>query len=69
MSMKNKHPDAIALDRLGFLRVKAHFNITRQAFAYWRDKGVPNIHRKTLVMLGGVHGIQVPELAQERNPS
>lgn len=64
--MSNKHPDAAALDRLGFSRVKGHFNITRQAFAYWKRKGVPKMHRKTLVMLGGVHGVPVPEFQEER---
>lgn len=63
---KQLHPDAAAIDRLGFPRIKAHFNISRQAFHYWRANGVPNMHRNTLVMIASTHGVQMPEMSQER---
>lgn len=62
--MDTKHPDAIAVDRLGETRIKAHFNITRQAVAYWRANGVPRMHRKTLAMLGAMHGVPMPEMGE-----
>lgn len=60
------HPDAAPLDRLGFGPIKAHFNISRQAFAYWRKKGVPKMHRNTLLMLGAVNGKPLPEFQEDR---
>lgn len=63
---KQLHPDAAAIDRLGFPRIKAHFNISRQAFHYWRANGVPKMHRNTLVLLGRVNGVQMTEMDLER---
>jgi hypothetical protein len=31
---------------------------------YWRTKGVPAMHRKTLAMLGAIAGHSMPELTQ-----
>lgn len=63
---KQTHPDAAAIDRLGFPRIKAHFNISRQAFHYWRANGVPKMHRNTLVMVARIHGVPMPEMDLER---
>ena len=65
--MRQHHPDANALDRLGYAAVKAHMNISRQAFSYWRFNGVPTLHRKTVAMLGAVAGKAMPELALPRS--
>lgn len=65
--MSNQHhPDAAAIDRLGVEPIMSHFEISRQAISYWRRKGVPKQHRKTLAMLGAVAGVDMPELRQGR---
>lgn len=62
--MENKpHPHAAAVDRVGLDAIQAHFGISRQAVHYWRTKGVPPMHRKTLAMLGAIAGHSMPELA------
>ena len=61
-----RHPDSAAIDRVGANAVYNHFGITRQALAYWRKKGVPPVHRKTLAMLGAVAGHDMPEMRQMR---
>lgn len=57
------HPHAAAIDRLGKEAIIAHFGVTRQAIHFWRHRGVPKMHRKTLAMLGAVAGHSMPELA------
>ncbi len=52
------------IDRVGLEAIQAHFGISRQAVHYWRTKGVPAMHRKTLAMLGAVAGHSMPELVQ-----
>lgn len=59
-----QHPHAAAIDRVGLEAIQAHFGISRQAVHYWRTKGVPAMHRKTLAMLGAVGGHSMPELTQ-----
>ena len=61
-----KHPDTLAIDRVGEAAIYAHFGITRQALHYWRTKGVPDVHRKTLAMLGAVAGQPMPEMSSKR---
>ena len=56
------HPHAAAVDRIGREPIMQHFGISRQAIQYWRKKGVPHMHRKTLSMLAAIGGIPVPEL-------
>lgn len=62
--MDKLHPHAAAIDRLGHPRIKAHYNISKQAIAYWRKKGVPKMHHNTLLMLAASAGVQMPELNQ-----
>ena len=57
-----KHPHAAALDRLGFEPIQSHFNITRRNWNYWRERGVPDLHRNTILMLAKIKGVSVPEL-------
>jgi hypothetical protein len=64
--MKQHHPDAAALDRLGFAPIRAHMRISRQAFSYWRYNGVPKLHRNTIAMLGAVAGKPMPEMMVDR---
>lgn len=63
-NMKTYHPDAAAIDRVGFEAIQAHFGVSRQALNYWRRNGVPNRHRKTLAMLCAVSGSPAPELTE-----
>ena len=58
-----KHPHAAALDRLGFEPIQSHFNMTRRNWLYWREKGVPDLHRNTILMLAKIKGVPVPEFA------
>lgn len=60
--MSIRHPHAAAIDRLGYEAIKEHFGISRQAVAYWKRNGVPDMHRKTLSMLGAVGGVDMSEL-------
>lgn len=60
--MKPRHPHADAIERVGYPAIMAHFGVSRQALHYWKKKGVPERHRKTLAMLGAVAGHAMPEL-------
>lgn len=60
--MKTFHPDSEAIDRVGRRLIRDHFEITRQALAYWRRNGVPKQHRKPLALLGHVHGKDMKDL-------
>lgn len=62
--MVNKHNHAAAIDRLGRDKIKSHFNITDRAIQKWRANGIPEIHWKTVRLLGAVHGVSVAELGQ-----
>lgn len=64
--METNHPDAEAIDRVGEEAIKAHFGISRQAIHYWRKNGVPDMHRKTLAMLGAIAGKPMPEMQEKR---
>jgi hypothetical protein len=64
--MTTLHPDAAAIDRVGEQAILEHFQMTRQALSYWRRKGVPHMHRKTLAMLGAVGGHPMPEMREQR---
>lgn len=65
--MKQEHPHAAAIDRIGKDAIIAHFGVVRQTIFYWRLRGVPEMHRKTLAMLGAVGGHHCPELAKPKS--
>lgn len=44
--------DAAVIDRLGTAVLMEHFDITRQAVSYWRQKGIPRTYRKAVKLLG-----------------
>lgn len=67
MSGMAKHSDAAAIDRVGTEAIMAHFSISKQAVSYWRRKGVPRQHRKTLALLGAAGGHAMPEMLQMRD--
>ena len=50
-------PHAAALDRLGYGPIKSHFNVTRRAWQYWRLKGVPRMHIKSVAILMTTAGL------------
>ncbi len=61
------HPDSSAIDRVGLLKIREHFSLSRQAAHYWRIKGVPKAHRASLKMLGESLGHKMPEMVQMRH--
>lgn len=61
---KPLHEHAAALDRIGRARVVAHFNVTGQAYANWKVRGVPPMLITSLRTLAAIHGVQVPEIYQ-----
>lgn len=63
----SSHPDAPAIDRLGTRLIRSRIDVTRQAIAYWRKKGVPKEHRKTLREIAKEEGYEVPELRKMRD--
>ena len=65
--MSSLHPDSAAIDRIGLPAILDHFEITRQAAHYWRRRGVPKQHRKSLVLLADSLRIEVPELRKMRD--
>ena len=67
--MAKKHPHAEAIDRIGMQRIRSHFNISRQAVAYWRREGVPKPHLNSLMALAEVNGVLIQQILQKDYPA
>ncbi len=68
MRMKReKHPHALAIDRIGAARIRAHYNLKAAALSQWKVRGVPDMLLASLRTLAAIHGVQAPELYQEQS--
>lgn len=62
-AVRDEHPDAPAVNRIGTQEIMDHFQIGRAAVSYWRCNGVPGRYRKALVLLGESLGHDMTDLA------
>ena len=63
--MATKHPDAESLERIGRSVVMEHFALTRQAWYYWKKRGVPRASRGPVKLLGESLGYDMSNFCVE----